>query len=66
MTEGKGYGECNDKRTMALQQTYTGVTPISREIQPSQMKFDKATYWVRLYDIPMIGRKEEVIQQIDI
>lgn len=39
-------------------------SPIFNEIQPSMMTFDKTACWIRLYDIPMVGRREDALQQI--
>lgn len=32
--------------------------------QPSMMKFDRALWWIRLYDILMMGREEGYLKQI--
>lgn len=37
---------------------------ISTDIQPSMMKFDRSPYWIRLYDVPLLARKEEILKQI--
>lgn len=37
---------------------------IREDVQPSLMKFDKTPFWIRIYDVPGAGRKEEVLQQI--
>lgn len=40
------------------------LKPITNETQPSQMKFDKTQFWIRLYDVPMMGRSEVCLKQI--
>lgn len=40
------------------------LTPLASDIQPSLMKFDKTSCWVRLYDVPMRGRKTDTLHQI--
>lgn len=33
-------------------------------IQPSAMEMDSVPFWVRFYDVPLSGRKEEILEQI--
>lgn len=40
------------------------LNPITAAVQPSLIQFNKAPFWIRLYDIPMIGREKEVLQKI--
>lgn len=37
---------------------------LASDEQPSMMKFDRAPCWIRLYDIPMMGREEGCLKQI--
>lgn len=46
-----------NKHILVLKQ-FTGDT------QPSAMKIDKTPFWIRVYDLPMVGREEKVLKQI--
>lgn len=37
---------------------------LASDEQPSMMKFDRAPCWIRLYDIPIMGREEGYLKQI--
>lgn len=40
------------------------LNTISSNTQPSQMQFNKTPFWIRVYDVPIIGRKETILTQI--
>lgn len=40
------------------------LSPILNDIQPSQMQFNKTPFWIRVYDVPIMGRKEAILKQI--
>lgn len=40
------------------------LTQVSSEIQPSTLKFDKTSCWIRLYDVPIRGRNNACLNQI--
>lgn len=37
---------------------------ITNEVQPSAMVFDTTPFWIRIYDLPRIGREVATIRQI--
>lgn len=40
------------------------LKPVKGDIQPSMIEFNKTPFWMRLYDVPMIGRTDSTIRQI--
>lgn len=40
------------------------LSPIREDVQPSLMNFDKTPFWIRIYDVPWAGRKDEILHQI--
>lgn len=37
---------------------------ITKDVQPSAMKFDEVPMWVRVYDLPINGKNADTIKQI--
>lgn len=40
------------------------LKPFRGDIQPSTIKFDSTPFWIKVYDLPMVGREEKVLRQI--
>lgn len=40
------------------------LRPLALNIQPSLMTFDTTPCWIRIYDLPILGRESKVINQI--
>lgn len=40
------------------------LNAVTAAIQPSLIPFSKAPFWIRLYDVPIIGREKDVLQKI--
>lgn len=40
------------------------LKPLQADIQPSAMQFDTVPFWMRIYDLPLMGKSEPILQQI--
>lgn len=40
------------------------LKPFGGDAQPSAMKFDTTSFWIRIYDLPLMGRDEKVLRLI--
>lgn len=40
------------------------LKPLKADIQPSMIEFNKTPFWIRIYDLPMMGRTENAVRQI--
>lgn len=40
------------------------IQPIESNVQPSTMKFNRSPIWIRIYDLPLLGRTKDVMKQV--
>lgn len=40
------------------------LSPLSGETQPSKIQFNKTLFWMRVYDVPMVGMTNIILKQI--